>query len=66
MAQLMDRDTRLAMGENARRFIERERVDEPFTAVFDSAEYRRRVKSLDRDKESSAPLMMRILDLEVA
>jgi glycosyltransferase involved in cell wall biosynthesis len=73
MLDLMDKETRRELGENARRFIERERVDEPFTAVFDSAEYRRRVRSLERDaqeggdaKESGAPMMMRILDLEVA
>jgi glycosyltransferase involved in cell wall biosynthesis len=68
MVQLMDPETRRKLGENARDFIERERVDEPFTAVFDSAEYRRRVRSLKHDdaQESSAPMMMRILDLEVA
>jgi glycosyltransferase involved in cell wall biosynthesis len=67
MVQLMDADTRRTMGESARQFIERERVDEPFTAVFDSAEYRRRVRSLERDTaERAAPMMMRILDLEVA
>jgi glycosyltransferase involved in cell wall biosynthesis len=67
MVRLMDADQRKALGENARRFIERERVDEPFTSVFDSAEYRRRVRSSERDKkDSGAPIMMQILDLEVA
>jgi glycosyltransferase involved in cell wall biosynthesis len=67
MVQLMDGERRRQMGERARHFIERERVDEPFTAVFDSAEYRRRVRSLEGDTaERGAPMMMRILDLEVA
>jgi glycosyltransferase involved in cell wall biosynthesis len=67
MVRLMDPVTRKMLGENARRFIERERVDEPFTSVFDSAEYRRRVRSVEKDqKDSAAPIMMQILDLEVA
>lgn len=45
MTELMDPATRARMGQNARRFAEKNRVDEPFTAIFDSEEYRRRVRA---------------------
>jgi glycosyltransferase involved in cell wall biosynthesis len=61
MLVLMDPETRRTMGDAARRFVERERVDEPFTAVFDSAAYRRRVRQAKRD--AAAPITMQIIDL---
>jgi glycosyltransferase involved in cell wall biosynthesis len=67
MVQLMDAETRRRLGENARRFVERERVDEPFTAVFDSAGYRARVRNLKRDAaEGDVPMSMQIIDLTIA
>jgi glycosyltransferase involved in cell wall biosynthesis len=46
MERLMDRETRERMGANARQFVEIHHVAEPFTAILDSAEYRRRAKLL--------------------
>jgi glycosyltransferase involved in cell wall biosynthesis len=64
MHRLMDPALRGRMGASARRFIERERVDEPFTAVFDSAAYRRRVRAKRRGAEKgAAPMTMQIIDL---
>jgi glycosyltransferase involved in cell wall biosynthesis len=42
MLELMDPERRRELGRNARDFIERERVDEPYTAIFDSETYRAR------------------------
>lgn len=43
MARLMNPELRARMGRAAREFCEIHRVDDPFTAVFDSEAYRRRV-----------------------
>jgi glycosyltransferase involved in cell wall biosynthesis/predicted metal-dependent phosphoesterase TrpH len=43
MDRMMDADRRRSMGLAARAFSEANRVDEPFTAVFDSDAYRRKV-----------------------
>ncbi len=40
MLALMDRDTRLRMGRNARQFVEENRVDLPYTAILDADSYR--------------------------
>ncbi len=44
MRLLMDRDTRARMGKGARAFVERHRIDEPFSAILDSDAYRQRAK----------------------
>ena len=46
MESLLDTDLRLRMSRNARVYAERNRVDEPFTAILDSDSYRRRAKLL--------------------
>jgi hypothetical protein len=45
MRQLMDDELRTRLGQNARSFVEARRMDEPFTAIFDSDAYRRRLKA---------------------
>lgn len=42
MERLMDDETRATMGRAARRFVEDGRIDEPYMAVLDAREYRRR------------------------
>jgi glycosyltransferase involved in cell wall biosynthesis len=62
MRILMDEPTRRKMGEMARTFAEINRVDEPFTAILDSDEHRRRVQ----ERESAAqqnPLQLSLLDV---
>ncbi len=44
MASLMDPELRARLGRQARDFAEANRVPEPFTAIFDSAAYRRRLR----------------------
>lgn len=44
MRALMDPATRREMGEAARAFVEQNRIDEPFSAILDSDEYRQRIK----------------------
>ena len=44
MRQLMDQELRTRLGRQARAFAEANRVAEPFTAIFDSAAYRRRLR----------------------
>jgi glycosyltransferase involved in cell wall biosynthesis len=48
MHKLMDGETRLVMGRNARQFTEDNRVDAPFSAILDSDNYRQRVKRLKK------------------
>jgi glycosyltransferase involved in cell wall biosynthesis len=66
MERLCDRGTRERMGRAARRFCLDNRVDEPFTAVFDAETYRRRVA---RAREATpaeglrAPIQTDVLDL---
>lgn len=45
MRRLMDDELRTRLGQNARAFADARRIDEPFTAIFDSEGYRRRFKS---------------------
>lgn len=49
MRRLTDRPTRTRMGLAARAFTERNRIDEPFTAILDSATFRRRAKAAKQD-----------------
>lgn len=46
MERLMDREVRERLGANARQFVEIHAVPQPFTAILDSSEYRRRAKVL--------------------
>ncbi len=52
MSRLLDHATRLRMGRNAREFVELHRVDEPFTAIFDSESYRQKVRGGKRAAEA--------------
>ncbi len=61
MVALMDPATRARMGANARAFVEANRVDEPFTAILDSAAYRRQLQQAKQDA-SSLPWSRRRLD----
>ena len=45
MERMMDPDFRDRLGRQARAFTESRRVDEPFTSIFDSDGYRRRLKA---------------------
>ncbi|HVW27951.1 MAG TPA: glycosyltransferase [Polyangiaceae bacterium] len=45
MRRLMDAELRTRLGRQARSFAESRRIDEPFTAIFDSDAYRRRLKA---------------------
>jgi len=45
MRTLLDDRLRRAMGHNARAFTEAHRIDEPFSAILDPENYRRRVKA---------------------
>ena len=56
MDRLMDPDLRARMGRAARAFCVENRVDEPFTAVFDSELYRRRVAEAAEAPNLSEPL----------
>jgi len=63
----MDDDHRSRLGRNARRFIEQNRVDEPFTAVLDSDAYRRRLQDEKRGAGGrTAPMTLQAIDLGVA
>lgn len=67
MLRLMDPARRRWMGANARRFIEENRVDEPFTAVLDSDSYRRRLQDDKRRTSGTAvPVTLQAIDLAVA
>jgi glycosyltransferase involved in cell wall biosynthesis len=69
MEVLMDKDLRTRMGRAAREFCEKNRVDLPFTAVFDSAGYRKRVaeaKAADNDDRRFAPQTRQVFDLTLA
>jgi glycosyltransferase involved in cell wall biosynthesis len=62
MLTLMDDATRLKMGQMARRFAEANRVDEPFTAILDSDEYRRRIQERKTAARQN-PLELNLPDL---
>jgi glycosyltransferase involved in cell wall biosynthesis len=49
MEVLMDGATRARMAKAAREFVEINRVERPFSAIFDADEHRRRVKHLKKD-----------------
>jgi glycosyltransferase involved in cell wall biosynthesis len=66
MVKLMDPQTRTRMGRSAREFAEVNRVDQPFTAVFDAEGYRRRLKDKRRAARAGVPRTTRILDLTYA
>jgi glycosyltransferase involved in cell wall biosynthesis len=55
MRRLCDSPTRARMSRAARRFIEANRIDEPFTAILDAAAYRRRVRVGDEAAPPAAP-----------
>jgi glycosyltransferase involved in cell wall biosynthesis len=66
MDRLMDPELRARMGRAARAFCEANRVDEPFTAVFDSDAYRRRVaeaKAQRAPASGRAPITTQVFDL---
>ena len=54
MAKLMDPELRTRLGRQARTFAEANRVDEPFTAIFDSAAYRRRLREEQNTPDETA------------
>jgi glycosyltransferase involved in cell wall biosynthesis len=62
MAVLMDEPARRKMGEMARAFAEINRVDEPFTAILDSDEHRRRLQERE-DNPHQSPLQLSLLDV---
>jgi glycosyltransferase involved in cell wall biosynthesis len=62
MLALMDDETRRKMGQMARTFAEANRVDEPFTAILDSEEHRRRVAERE-NAETRNPLQLSLLDV---
>jgi hypothetical protein len=51
MASMMDRDLREMLGRQARQFAEENKVEEPFTAVFDSEAMRRKKRHDDGPDE---------------
>jgi glycosyltransferase involved in cell wall biosynthesis len=62
MIVLMDEPTRSKMGQMARKFAEANRVDEPFTAILDSEEHRRRVQEREKTGPHN-PLQLSLLDV---
>jgi glycosyltransferase involved in cell wall biosynthesis len=62
MRILMDEPTRRKMGEMARTFAEINRVDEPFTAILDSNEHRRRLQEREKAAKEN-PLQLSLLDV---
>jgi glycosyltransferase involved in cell wall biosynthesis len=69
MDRLMDHDVRNRMGRAARVFCEAHRVDAPFTAVFDSDEYRQRLadaKAAACFDEAVVPRTTEVFDLAAA
>ena len=62
MLTLMDKPIRFKMGQMARTFAEANRVDQPFTAILDSDEHRRRVQER-KNASAHNPLELTLLDL---
>jgi glycosyltransferase involved in cell wall biosynthesis len=62
MRILMDEPTRRKMSEMARTFAEINRVDEPFTAILDSDEHRRRLQERENGAQRN-PLQLSLLDV---
>jgi glycosyltransferase involved in cell wall biosynthesis len=52
MERLLDVDLRERLGQEARRFVERNRIEEPFSAILDADGHRQRVK---RQKQGEGP-----------
>src|SRR5262249_33746322 len=48
MESLMDRATRERMGRDARAYVEKNRVDAPFTAILDADEFRSKARGKKR------------------
>ncbi len=66
MERLMDPTLRARMGQAARAFCEAYRVDDPFTAVFDSESYRRRVaeaRAASLPDSRYVPITTQVFDL---
>jgi glycosyltransferase involved in cell wall biosynthesis len=63
MATLMDPELRARLGRQARAFAESNRVEEPFTAVFDADALRRRTRSKENAAGDTA---MRMSDANLA
>ena len=55
MCRLMDDDNRQAMGARARRFAVEGRIDEPFSAILDAPNYRKRVKAAKKLAKLAEP-----------
>jgi glycosyltransferase involved in cell wall biosynthesis len=69
MDRMMDPERRRSMGLAARAFSEANRVDDPFTAVFDAESYRRRVADAKTEPGSDAlrvPMTSQVFDLTSA
>lgn len=64
MQMLMDEGTRVRMGQSARAFAETNRVDEPFTAIFDADHYRKQVEAR-KTAIPHDPLQLSLPDLEI-
>jgi glycosyltransferase involved in cell wall biosynthesis len=64
MLVLMNRETRVRMGRNARRFVEENRVDLPYTAILDADSYRRHhLAEKGRDEGQRPQRSRNVLDL---
>jgi len=67
MEALMDRVTRERMGRNARAYVEKNRVDQPFTAILDAEAFRKKApKKKDRARTEVRTLIARANDVEEA
>jgi glycosyltransferase involved in cell wall biosynthesis len=67
MVALMDPVARAKMGRAARRFIEANRVDRPFTAILDSEAYRKQLEDAKQAEDAPpVPLTTQVLDLDSA
>src|SRR5215813_5968338 len=64
MRTLLDEPTRTTMGKMARTFAETNRIDEPFMAILDSEELRRRLQERENTGQHD-PLQLSLLDLEL-
>jgi glycosyltransferase involved in cell wall biosynthesis len=62
MLVLMDEPSRRRMGDMARAFAEINRVDEPFTAILDSDEHRRRLEEREKADQRN-PLQLSLIDV---
>jgi glycosyltransferase involved in cell wall biosynthesis len=51
MMKLMDDRARKTMGQNARKFIEENHIEEPFSAILSTEQYRQRIKQKRKSKK---------------